>query len=276
MNPFSYYSRGCVLQPHLAWEQAGLTKNNWKKSILEEKTMIKIAIVDDEKKALALECDCVGKAVYEKGEAEIFPFSSAEEVAENINQGVEYDVLITDIELSGMSGIELGELVCGKLHKCYLIFLTSHSEFALESYKLEAHQYVLKEEMGERLPSIMERLIEKIKREKNNFVLLGPENERRKVYYRDIIYVQKDKGMKYVLYVTKAGNFREREGLRKVMSKLDSKMFLFADRSYIVNMKFIEQIKGDTIYIEGNRRLIVAQARLKKVKEHINRYWGCD
>ena len=238
--------------------------------------MVKIAVVDDEKSALALECDCIKKAVHEKGEAEIFSFSSAEEVAENINQGMEYDVLITDIELSGMSGLELGKLVSGKLHRCYLMFLTSYSEFAVESYRLEAYQYILKGEMEERLPSILERLIDKIKKEQNNFILLGPENERRKVYYRDIIYVQKDKGMKYVLYVTKAGDFREREGLRKVMSKLDSKMFLFADRSYIVNMKFIEQIKGDTIYMEGNRRLVVAQARLKKVKEHINRYWGCD
>lgn len=238
--------------------------------------MVKIAIVDDEKKALDLECDCIGKVVYEKGEAEIFPFSSAEEVAENIEQGVEYDVLITDIELSGMGGLELGKLVCRKLHRCYLVFLTSHSEFAVESYRLEAYQYILKKEMEERLPSIMERLVEKVKKEQNNFLLLGPENERKKVYYRDIIYVQKDKGMKYVLYITKAGNFREREGLKKTMDKLDSKMFLFADRSYIVNMKFIERISGDTIYMEGNHQLAVTRARLKKVKEHINRYWGCD
>lgn len=238
--------------------------------------MVKIAIVDDEKETLDLECDCIGKVVYEKGEAEIFPFSGAEEVAENINQGVEYDVLITDIELSGMSGLELGKLVCRKLHRCYLVFLTSHSEFAVESYRLEAYQYILKKEMEERLPSITERLVEKVKKERNNFVLLGPENEKRKVYFRDIIYVQKDKGMKYVLYITKVGDFREREGLKKTMERLDSKMFLFADRSYIVNMKFIERISGDTIYLEENHQLVITRARLKKVKEYINRYWGCD
>lgn len=238
--------------------------------------MVKIAIVDDEKEALALECDCIKKVVYEKGEAEIFSFSDAEEVVENISQGVEYDILITDIELSGMSGLELGKLVCRKLHRCYLVFLTSHSEFAVESYQLEAYQYILKKEMEERLPSVTERLVEKVKKERNNFVLLGPENEKRKVYFRDIIYVQKDKGMKYVLYITKVGDFREREGLKKTMERLDSKMFLFADRSYIVNMKFIERISGDTIYLEENHRLAITRARLKKVKEYINRYWGCD
>lgn len=68
---------------------------------LEGKTMVKIAIVDDEKKTLEWECDCIGKVVYEKGEAEIFPYSSAEEVAGKISQGEEYDVVITDIEFAG-------------------------------------------------------------------------------------------------------------------------------------------------------------------------------
>lgn len=243
---------------------------------LEGKTMVKIAIVDDEKKTLEWECDCIGKVVYEKGEAEIFPYSSAEEVAEKISQGEEYDVLITDIEMSGMSGLELGKLVCRKLHRCYLVFLTSHSEFAVESYRLEAYQYILKAEMEERLPRIVERLIEKVKKERNNFILLGSETERQKVYFRDIIYVQKDKGMKYVLYITKLGNFREREVLRKVRDKLDSKMFLPADRGYIINMKYIERISGDTIYLEGGYKLIISRSRVKKVKEDINRYWGCD
>lgn len=238
--------------------------------------MVRIAIVDDENKALELECDCVGKVVYEKGEAEIFSFSSAEEAEETINQGAEYDVLITDIELSGMSGLELGKIVRRKLHRCYLVFLTAYSEFAVESYRLEAYQYILKTDMQERLPPITEKLIDKIKKERKNFLILGPENERQKVYFRDIIYVQKDKGLKYVLYITKAGNFREREGLKRVMEKLNSKMFLFADRSYIVNMKYIEKISGDIIYLEENHQLAVTHARLKKVKENINRYWGCD
>lgn len=238
--------------------------------------MVKIAIVDDEKSTLELECDCIGKVVYEKGDAELFPFSSAEEMAEEMESGAEFDVLITDIELSGMSGLELAGLVGRKLHRCYLVFLTSHEEFAVESYRLEAYQYILKKEMEERLPPIAERLIEKVKQERNNFVLLGPENERQKVYFRDIIYIQKDKGRKYVRYVTKVGVFREREVLKKAMDRLDSRMFLFADRSYIVNMRYIEKISSDTIYLEEGHRLALTRARLKKVKEDMNRYWGCD
>ena len=146
----------------------------------------------------------------------------------------------------------------------------------MESYRLEAYQYILKAEMEERLPRIVERLIEKVKKERNNFILLGSETERQKVYFRDIIYVQKDKGMKYVLYITKLGNFREREVLRKVRDKLDSKMFLPADRGSIINMKYIERISGDTIYLEGGYKLIISRSRVKKVKEDINRYWGCN
>ncbi len=238
--------------------------------------MVKIAIVDDEKNILELESDYIGRAVYAKGEAEIFSFSSAEEMIADAAQGIEFDILITDIKLSGMSGLELGKYVCEKMHGCYLVFLTSHSEFAAESYRLGAYQYILKGEMKERLPSVVEGLIEKVKRERKDFVLLGPENEKQKVYFRDILYVEKIKGHKYVLYVTRAGDFKEREVLKNTMERLDSKIFLFADRSYIVNMKYIEKISGDTIYLEGGHQLLITRTRLKKVKESLNQYWGCD
>ena len=237
--------------------------------------MVKIAIVDDEKMVLELEYDCIGKVMYAKGEAEIFQFANAEEMIEDINQGMEFDVLVTDIELSGMNGLELGKLVRRKMPGCYLVFLTSLSEFAVDSYRLEAYQYILKNEMEERLPLIMERLVEKVKKERNHFVMLGLENKKQKVYFRDILYVQKDKGRKYVTYMTKMGSFRERGMLNEAIEHLDSPMFLLADRSCIINMRYIEKMSGYTLYLEGGYELAITRARMKSVKEMLNRYWGC-
>lgn len=235
--------------------------------------MVKVAIIDSEKERLELEYDCIGRAMYVKGEVEIFPFANGEEVVQEINQGMEFDVLISDIKLPGIDGLELGKFVRRKIPGCYLVYLTSLPEFAVDSYRLEAYQYILKREMEERLPPVMERLVEKIKKERNYFMMLGSGNKKQKVYFRDILYVQKDKERKYVTYMTKTGNFRERGMLKDAMEKLGGSMFLLADRSYIVNMKYIEKLSGNILYLEGGFKLAITRTRLRDVREKLNGYW---
>ena len=54
-----------------------------------------------------------------------------------------------DIELgNGMTGLEFGRLLRKTYPNRGLVFLTSHTEFALESYEIEADQYILKENDG--------------------------------------------------------------------------------------------------------------------------------
>ena len=74
-----------------------------------------------------------------------------------------YDVVISDIDLPGKSGIDLGRILKAEQKDICLVFLTSYAEFAVDSYVLEAYQYILKRDMKERLPA--ENLSGKAKRE---------------------------------------------------------------------------------------------------------------
>jgi len=81
-------------------------------------------------------------------EADKFPFlrrvascSHALEAAELIER-YSPDVLFLDIEMPGISGIELVKMAGGK--DCVPVFITSHPEFAVESYEIEAFDYLLK------------------------------------------------------------------------------------------------------------------------------------
>ena len=55
-----------------------------------------------------------------------------------------YDVVISDIDLPGKSGIDLGRILKAEQKDICLVFLTSYAEFAVDSYVLEAYQYILK------------------------------------------------------------------------------------------------------------------------------------
>mgnify|MGYP000482544879 CR=1 FL=1 len=79
-----------------------------------------------------------------------------------------YDILILDIDLPGISGIELGHRLRKNGDDTAVVFLTAYPQYAAESYVIEAWQYVLKEQMEERFPEILHRLISSLLEEKKD------------------------------------------------------------------------------------------------------------
>lgn len=235
--------------------------------------MIRIAIIDDEEEMLAIIHNHVQKAVDFKQEIDIFTYSDPAEFLEEIAKGMVYDILFLDIQLNGMDGLELGKRVLEKQPDIFLIFVTSYPEFAVESYVLDAYQYILKSDMEWRIPEIVGRLVRKISEQAKPYLFVGGTSKQR-ICRDEIIYVYKSKSEKYVQYITVNGEYRERITLSQVMEKLQSNEFILVARGYIVNIKYIVKMDGNTIYLENGAKVIISRARFSKVKEKINYYWG--
>ena len=155
----------------------------------------------------------------------------------------------------------------------YIVFITSYEEYAAESYRIEAYQYILKQDLEFRLPGVAEQLIEKLQKQKNEFCIIRDGTEQVKLLYKDILYLYKSKGTKYVNYVTTQGVVRERTSLENALKMLNSRQFLLVERGYAVNIKQICRVSGDTIYLEKGYEVPVSKARLAEVKREINLYW---
>lgn len=132
--------------------------------------MIRIVIVDDDERMRAVIWNKIKEISDTFRETEIQLFASGEsflEQAKEKDYGDEGDIFIVDIDLGdGMTGLELGRVLRKKYPNRGLIFLTSHGEFALESYEIEADQYILKTQMDERMPRILEKLMYRMGAEK--------------------------------------------------------------------------------------------------------------
>ncbi|OUO99932.1 hypothetical protein B5F37_12845 [Drancourtella sp. An210] len=220
--------------------------------------MIKIVVIDDDECMRRIIHDKIAETAKIFGKTEIKIFSSAEsflEYAEQTEKGEEGDIFFVDIELAGMSGLELGKILRREFPGRALVFLTAYSEFALESYEIEADQYILKERMDERLPAVLEKLMCRMGAEKQQFRILGDGQEKKKVYCRDIICIHKKKTGKYAEYVTFQGEFRERISLEQLLKELGYTEFMLADRSNIVNLRNITRIKGNVLCMELGREL---------------------
>lgn len=236
--------------------------------------MIKVAVVDDDETALEQVRACIEGIDDLPEDVEISTFCGAEEFLSKIGPDDICHVLFTDIQMNGMDGIELGAVIRERFPHIFLIFLTSFSHYAVDSYTVDAYQYILKQQMGERIPPVMRKLILKIQKERKKFRIIETANGGNKVFYQDIIYIKKVKGSKYVEYMTLNGIFRERIAIEQLMLEMNSKEFILAERGYIVNIGHIVQVKGNVIDMINGEQIVVSRGRLADVRMKINEQWG--
>ena len=232
--------------------------------------MIQIAIIEDEINIHKEILQFVYEGIHQRKEIGVDIFSSSEEYLA-VNQ--KYEMVITDIELPGISGLELGKRIKQIYSDIYLVFLTSYSEFASESYVIEAYQYILKRDMSVRLPMLVDKVIAKIEKEYRVFCWIGNYRDFKKLYYRDIIYVKKLKGTKYTEYVTNQGKYTERISLNHVFSELSKRGFILADRAYVVNINHVQRMRRNIIYMDNGEEIRVNRAHDMEIKEKIAECW---
>ena len=232
-----------------------------------------IAILDDEEVTLRDIRICVEKEIVTADEVNLFTYTSANEFLKETEAGHEFDILISDILMPEMNGLDMGRRLREQGIRTYLIYLTSYTEYAVDSYRVEAYQYILKEEMERRLPIILRQLINRVKKEKRQFRLIGTPTSKVAVYYRDIIYIEKENRHKYIQYITVGNIYRERITLAQLLRELDSEEFIMVERSCIININHIVSMQK-TILMDNGKEIIVSRNYFKEVRERIHLYRG--
>lgn len=233
-----------------------------------------IALIDDETAILEDVRKCVENEILPQDEVNLFTYSRVEDFLQKMEQGYEFDILVSDIDMPDMGGLELGKRLHEEGGGPYMVFLTAYLEYAAESYIIEAYQYILKEDMEKRLPPILRQLIDCVKKEKQQFRMIGTPTSKVRVYYRDMIYIEKEKGSKYICYITEHAIYKERISLKKLSEKLESDEFILIERGYIINVSHIASMKDGMVHMDNGARIFVNRISFKKIKEQISLYRG--
>lgn len=97
--------------------------------------------------------------------------------------------------------------------------------------------------------------------------------DQRKLYHKDIICIRKVKGQKYVEFVMVNGAYKERLALHQIFEDLKSPAFIFAGRSYIINIDHVDRITTAAIYLEDGIKIQAGAETIQDVKTRIMEYW---
>lgn len=104
--------------------------------------------------------------------------------------------------------------------------------------------------------------------------MIGTPTSKERVYYRDILYVEKEKGAKYIRYTTVYGTYKERISLKQLSGELVSDEFILVERGYIINVMHIASMKNGIIKMDNDVEILVNRTNYKKVREQISLYRG--
>ena len=210
-----------------------------------------IAICDDEiSVAFSLKNQVEQFFIESEHTAEVFTFSSAEAFLFDYEENSAYDILLLDVEMKNMDGIQLG-------FNGEIIFITSHFEFCGEGYEVDALHYLIKTVSKNKLNEVIEKAVEKLLIEPPS-VIINCDGETVKLYERDIIYVEAY--LHYVTIYTVNGEHRVKENISSFEKKLTD-VFYKTHRSYLVSLKYITRISRNSVTVKNNKELPLARGK---------------
>ncbi|MCI9154512.1 LytTR family transcriptional regulator [Lachnospiraceae bacterium] len=88
------------------------------------------------------------------------------------------------------------------------------------------------------------------------------------------MYIEKEKGSKYICYITEQVVYKERIPLKKLSDELTSDEFILIERGYIINVSHIASMKDGMVQMDDGARIFVNRTSFKKIKEQISLYRG--
>lgn len=229
-----------------------------------------VAVVDDSAQDREYVAALVRQWAGEKGHVAIVKeFPSAEAFLFAREDGQDADILLLDIEMGAMNGVDLAKELRRGLGNdaVQLVFITGFPDFIAEGYEVNALHYLMKPVAGEKLSAVLDRAAANLTKAEKRLCVAY---DRRTDYIpvSQIYYIEAQK--QYVSIHAAGGDYRMKTSLLETKGMLDE-YFFQCQRSYLVNLRHVAQIKRDCVVLKGGVEVPISRGMAEKIGREIIR-----
>ena len=184
-------------------------------------------------------------------------YASAEEFLFQYEEEKALDILLLDIEMGVINGVELARELRRGNERIQIVFITGYPDFMAEGYEVDALHYLLKPVSSFKLGSVLDKAVKNLGK-KERYIFLTVDGEERLIPVCEILYVEAF-AHSAVLVLTE-GEAETRDSISELETLL-GKDFIRCHRSYLVNLSRIRRITRtdvileDDVYVPLSRRL---------------------
>lgn len=230
--------------------------------------MIQIALVEDDANYVSELKGYLKEYEKERAEKiEVTVFSDGEDIVSEYKG--EFDIILIDVEMRFMDGMTAAEKIRELDTEVIIIFITNMPQYAIQGYKVDALDYVLKPVSYFAFTQRIERALSRLPQKKTNFLMIGGRNGVAKLDVSAIYYIEVQNHE--LIYHTTKGNYSMNGSMKEVEGSLDKNQFFRCHRCYLINLEYVDWFQGSDVQVHSEI-IQVSRSRKKAFMDALNNY----
>jgi len=171
-----------------------------------------------------------------------------------------YDIVLMDIEMPYLNGMEAARRLRKLDQKILLIFVTNMAQFAVKGYEVDALDYIVKPVQYQDFKLKFQRAVARCRNDADAILVIQQDRVSR-ILLRDICYIEV-RGHR-LIYHMEYGQVDGGGTLRETEEKLSGKGFLRCNKCYLVNYRHIVNVQASSLLMTGGDILKISRPRKK-------------
>ena len=180
---------------------------------------------------------------------------------DDIEESNRFDIIILDIFLNQLLGIEVAKQLRTRGYNGKIVFLTASDKYAVESYDVDAAGYLLKPHNYEKFCSLMDRLLTGRRR---NMMIIKKRSSIEYIPHDTIRYIESS-NTKCLIHCSDGKIHTVYTKLDLIEKEINNKHFLRCHRSFLVNLYYVKSMQ-DNFIMDNAEIVLVRKKGMKQIK----------
>ncbi len=198
-------------------------------------------------------------------------YHNPQRLLDDIQEKRMYDLLCLDIEMPELDGLELAKQIKIYTPHALILFLSAHEKYVYDTFELGTYRFIPKNQMELRLKKAFFDAIDKIEREKDEYLEYKTRTEMGKIPVKEIVSVRRESQKTIVITVDR--EIALRLPMKQVYESLPQKKFLWIHRGEICNIEKVTAVRNGEVTLVNGRKLQIPRGKVSEIQMIMHKYW---
>ncbi|MCM1166503.1 MAG: LytTR family DNA-binding domain-containing protein [Lachnospiraceae bacterium] len=235
--------------------------------------MVRVAVCDDFQDAVTQITEYLAEYQQLKDQVlDITSFFNAEDLWEHLKSSA-CDLIILDIELVEMNGVELGHLIRTELddHAVSIIYISAMDTYDRQLFDVQPLNFLPKPIDKNKLFEAVDLAI-RLLDDRNHIFAFKDKNGSHRLKTKEILYFE---SFAHDLQITAvSGKYVFRASMSEIMNALSDFGFIQVHRSYIVNYDQIKSIRYDELTMANDEQIPISRSKRVEIRDILIKFGG--
>ena len=233
---------------------------------------MRIAICDDQK----IYTDLIQRHVADwsqqrKVKAEVQIATSGEELIEKVRVDIlseeHVDIVLLDMKMGSLNGIETAKQIRRLEPRAYIIFITSHFvEVVFDAFEVRAFRYIMKNKIQELLPKALDDILRDMNEALGKYLQVSFNRTKMWMNLSEVLFFECSARVA-IAHTVHANAQRFSMKVDELEEHVTERGFIRCHQSYIVNSMYVRKIRNYSVLLSDGREIPVSRTRYEQVKK---------